>query len=80
MSIYQIIWVGGKFAGSIWHPIKTHEMFRALGILLKMSLDNHQLGGYHSYFTPPVELFSSPTDSISIKRFTGWASDVMKEY
>jgi hypothetical protein len=47
--------VGGKFAGSIWHPIETQEMFHALGIILKMSIDNRHLGGYHSYFTPPVD-------------------------
>ena len=32
--------VGGHFAGSFWHPIETEEMFHALGIMFKMSIDN----------------------------------------
>ena len=45
-----------------------------------MSLDNRFVGGYHAYFSPPVELFSTPTQSIKIHGFSSWAADVMAEH
>jgi hypothetical protein len=36
-----------RFAGSVWKPIMTEEMFHALGVMTKMSIDNRQLGGIH---------------------------------
>ena len=41
----------GDFGGSCWTNITVHEMIRVHGVLLKMSVDNRELGGYKSYFT-----------------------------
>ena len=71
---------GNRFAGTIWTPITVQEMFRALGIILKMSIDCRQLGGIQSYFSPPRELLSGPGESTEIDGFTGWAADVMTDY
>ncbi len=71
---------GSNFAGSFWHPISVEEMYHFLGIILKMSIDNRQVGGYHAYFSPPMELFSTPGDSTKIHGFSSWAADVMSEY
>ena len=72
--------VGNRFAGTLWTPITVQEMFRALGIILKMSIDCRQLGGIQSYFSPPRELLSGPGESTEIDGFTGWAADVMTDY
>lgn len=72
--------IGNQFAGSLWKPIQVQEMFRALGIILKMSIDNRQVGGLSSYFSPPHELCSGPGHSTPVIGFTSWASDVMPEY
>ena len=45
-----------------------------------MSLNNRIVGGYHAYFSPPVELFSTPMQSIKIRGFSCWAADVMSEH
>ena len=41
----------GEFGGSPWTNIMVEEMIRFLGCILKMSVDDCQLGGYCSYFT-----------------------------
>ena len=49
-----------RFAGSLWKPILVEEMHHALGIILKMSIDNRQIGGINDYFSPPLELDYGP--------------------
>ena len=71
---------GNQFAGSLWKPIHVQEMYRALGIILKMSIDNCQVGSLLSYFFPPHELCSSPGHSTPVTGLTSWAADVMPEY
>jgi hypothetical protein len=41
----------GVFAGKDWTNVTVEEFVHFLGILLKMSVDNRELGGYSSYFT-----------------------------
>ena len=41
----------GKFGGYTWANITTQEMIRFHGVLLKMSIDDHNLGRYKAYFT-----------------------------
>ena len=50
--------VGGKFVGSSWRIITVEEMYHAYGISLKISIDNHQLGGINAYLSPPSYFFS----------------------
>lgn len=45
-----------------------------------MSIDNRQLGGISSYFSPPSELKCGPGRAIKIEGFTSWASNVMPSY
>jgi hypothetical protein len=65
---------GNHFAGYSWHAITVEEMYHFLGIILKMSIDNHQIGGFHAYFSPPVELVSTPVHSTKIHGFSSWSS------
>ena len=55
-------------------------MYHALGIISEMSIDNHQLGGIHLYFSSPQEIFFTSVDSTPILGFNNWANDVMSEY
>ena len=71
---------GSNFAGNLWHPITVNEMYHFLRIMLKITIDSHQIGGFQAYFSPPVELFSAPVYSTKIHGFTSWAADVMSEY
>ncbi len=72
--------VGNRFFGTIWTPITVQEMYRALGIILKMSIDCRQLGGIQSYFSPPREILSGPGESTEIDGFSGWAADIMSYF
>ena len=40
----------GQYAGSNWTNVTVEEMMRVLEIILKMSINNRDLGGYASYF------------------------------
>jgi len=71
---------GSNFAGNLWHSITVEEIYHFLGIILKMSMGNYQIGGIHAYFSPPIEIFSTPSESTKITGFTSWAADVMAEY
>jgi hypothetical protein len=68
------------FAGSPWTPISVEEMYHALGIRLKMSVDNHQLRGWGCYFNAPTEMKFMPSQSVPIDGFSSWASDIMMSY
>lgn len=39
----------GEFRGSSWCNISVQEMAQFLGVLLKMSVDNRELGGYPAF-------------------------------
>jgi hypothetical protein len=45
-----------RFGGSVWKPITVKEMYHFLGMTLKMSIDNRELGGMTAYFCPPNEM------------------------
>ena len=47
--------IGDKFVGSPWRNITLEEMYNSFGIILKMSIDNYQLGGINAYFSPPSQ-------------------------
>ncbi len=36
----------GQYAGTNWTNVTVEEMVRFLGVILKMSIDNRELGGY----------------------------------
>jgi hypothetical protein len=36
---------GNRVGGSLWKPIQVEEMYHALGIILKMSINNQQIRG-----------------------------------
>jgi len=66
---------GSNFAGHLCHPTTVEKMYLFLGIILKMSTDNHQIGGIHACFSPSLEMFSTPGESTKITGFTSWALD-----
>ena len=63
--------VSGKFVGSPWRNIAVEEMYHASDIILKMSIDNHQLGGINAYFSPASHCFSTCNDSTKTLGFSG---------
>lgn len=40
----------GEFMGSSWCSISVQELVQFLGVLLKMSVDNRELGGYPAFY------------------------------
>ena len=68
------------FAGSVWSPISVEEMYHALGIILKMSIHNHQIGGWASYFHPPSKMKYGPGQCTKIDVFLSSAADIMTSY
>ena len=59
--------VGNKFYGSDWKNITVEEMFRMLGMILKMSLVNICLGGLKAYFNPLKKLYISCDKVIELR-------------
>jgi hypothetical protein len=55
-------------------------MYHAFGIILKMSTDNHQIGGWASYFHPPSEMKHGPGQFTKIDGFSPWAANIMTLY
>lgn len=72
--------VNNCFGGSIWKPIKVQEIYHGLGIILKISIDNCQLGGIISYFNPPQTMRSGPSHMIKVIGFSTWAAGRMLEF
>ena len=67
----------GEFGGSPWTNITVQEMVRFHGVLLKMSVDNRELGGYKSYFTERLSVNLSRTYSVELTNYPAWALKVM---
>ena len=58
--------------------ITVSEMYRFLGILLKISLQHRDLGGYSSYWgKSDLEISGGKGYNKSISGTKGWADDVM---
>ena len=55
-------------------------MYHALGIILKMSIDNRQIGGILGYFSAPVELKSGPCQSTKVMGFPLWDANCMSAF
>ncbi len=47
-----------------------------LGVILKMSIDNRQLGGYVSYFQAPNIIHCSPIESVQLTHYHPWEREV----
>jgi len=65
-----------------WHDIATQEMYRFLGIMLKMSLSNVDGGGHGAYFAEDDKVTHADSGrkpiTITIAHSKGWAHGVMK--
>ena len=61
-----------KFAGLIW---KVQEMVRFHGIMLKMSIDDRQLGGYRAYFEEDLNIMFAL--DYGVVDFPVWAKKVI---
>ena len=70
-----------KFHQCVWTDITTEEMYRFFGVLLKMSLQPIDGGGYPAYFrTTNKELctgYGSRAKKLVIDNTTGFASKIM---
>jgi hypothetical protein len=62
----------GVFSGSDWKHISVEEMVNFLGIVLKISVDNKELGGYKSYFTQYLSVILSRTYYVELKDYAAW--------
>ncbi len=47
-----------------------------LGVILKMSIDNRQLGGYVSYFKASDIVHCSSTEAVQLTHYHPWAREV----
>jgi hypothetical protein len=69
--------------GLVWHPISIEEMYRFLGILLRISLQPVDSGGYCAYFREEnlvVSLSEDNSHFIEIPESRGFVSLLQKEY
>lgn len=57
--------------------ISTEEMYHYHGILLKMILDHHTIGGYRLYLLPPSKLIVSANYTIDLVDYPAWAAKHM---
>ena len=62
-----------EFGGLPWANITVEEMIRFLGCILKMSVDDRQLGGYCSYFTESISIKMSRDYSVLLHHYPAWA-------
>ncbi len=65
------------FCRMMWKNISVTEMYRFLGILLKMSLVGGNVEGYKSLWYPPTRINISPTCQIDVSDYPGWAGKNM---
>lgn len=72
--------VNNCFDSCIWKPIKAHKMYHALGITLKMSIDNHHLDGIKLYFNPPQTMILGTRWVIIVMSFSALVADRIPEY
>lgn len=57
----------------------VEEMFHFWGIVLKMSIENHQLRWINAYFCQSIEIFSKPGGSTKISDFSSQSLDNITE-
>ena len=67
----------GRYGGSPWSSISVQEMIQFHGMVLKMSVDHRELGGYASYFTDPFSVNLSRSYSVLRTDYPAWAIKVM---
>ena len=68
-----------RFHGEKWRTIEVYEMYRFLGIMLKISLSPVDSGGYQSYFgkSDTSIRYNSSSPPLSIANSRGFAQDYM---
>ena len=62
---------------SPWSNISVQEKIRIYGMVLKMSVDHRELGGYASYFTEPFSVNLSRSYCVLLTDYPAWAIKVM---
>ena len=67
----------GQYAGSNWSNITVEEMVRFLGIILKMSINNRELGGYASYFANRKSVNLGRRYYVELNDYPAWADQGM---
>ncbi len=67
----------GQYVGSNWSNITVEEMVRFLGIILKMSIDHRELGGYSCYFTNKNTVNLGRRYFVELNDYPAWAVRVM---
>ena len=65
--------VEGNYTVSQWSNISVQEMIHFFGLILKMSVDDRQLGGYQSYFTKKRSINLSRYYAIELQDMPSWA-------
>eukprot|EP00957_Ditylum_brightwellii_P064837 4918788-Ditylum_brightwellii.AAC.2 len=65
MGVYK------KFGGQKWTNITVQEMVRFYGILLRISIESHHLGGYKVYFNPMTRISIDPRYIQKVKKNGG---------
>ena len=63
----------GEFGGLYWSNISVEEMIQFHGCILKMSIDDCQLGGYEAYFTASLAVNMSRQYSVLLNDYPPWA-------
>ncbi len=63
----------GKFGGSPWSNISVQEMIQFHGMVLKMSVDHRELGGYASYISDPFSVNLSRSYSVLLTDYPACA-------
>ena len=69
--------VCGKFVSYSWVNITVEEMIRFHGLILKMSVDGRNLGGYQAYFIEKHQVNAGTNYYIELDGFPAWAAKVM---
>ena len=67
----------GEFGGSKWSNISVQEMIRFHGMILKMSIDDRELGGYTAYFTEQMSVNCLRSHSVKLTDYMAWGLKIM---
>ena len=62
----------GKFGWSKWLNISVQEMIRFHGMILKMSIDDRELGGYMAYFMEQMSVNCLRSYSVKLTDYMVW--------
>ena len=63
----------GFFGGVSWVNISVQEMIRFHGVILRMSMEDRNLGGYEAYFTSKIQINCSRDFSVEVDDLPSWA-------